>query len=234
MNVNTFKQEYFKNRKWKCAPKKIVNSVVSEVVSVACEILPSHKSLTVLDIGCGQGEYSIEFSKYARKVVGVEPDFDSYKEAVKFRRKTKSKVTFINCPVEKYKTKSSFDIVLSLTTVEHMSHVEKSLKRIFELLKPGGFIYLTVPNKWWPYEHHYRLYFLSWLPLKLANFYVKTYGHRSSYEDSAYSKSYFGMKSLFDKFDCTYEFVLPRDLNSSYIGCGEQSFFYIQLSRSLD
>jgi hypothetical protein len=110
-----------------------------------------------------------------------------------------------------------------------MPNAEKSFKKILELLSGEGIIYLTAPNKLWPYEHHYNLYFLSWLPLPVANFYVRLFRRGKSYEDSAYSRTYFGMKKLFDHLPCAYDFILPQNPGSSYFGCGKKSGSYRSL-----
>ena len=47
-----------------------------------------------------------------------------------------------------------------------------------------------------------------------------------SYEDSAYSKTYFGMKYFFNQFSCEYKFILPQNKNSLYLGCGAGGGMY--------
>lgn len=201
----------------------VASSVVKEILYWAKKELgiPT-KQLTVLDIGSGYGKYSFELEKYVKKVVGVEPFSQVYKKAMNKKEEINSKVNFYNLPIEKYKTKQKYDLVVSLTTLEHMPRAKESFLQVFKLMKRGAVIYLTAPNKLWPYEHHYELWFLSWLPLPLANYYVKITGRGKSYEDSAYSKTYFGMKKFFDQFSCEYKFILPKDSNAAYLGCGTQ------------
>jgi SAM-dependent methyltransferase len=217
------KQEYFKRRLWKKAPQPIINALIKEVEEIAAKKLGKTLSqLSILDVGSGNGEYAVAFSKKAKKVVGVEPFTEAYQQSLKYIAKRKN-LHFINEVIENVSIKEKFDIVLSLTTIEHMPHAEKSYRKVFSLMKKGGIMYLTAPNKLWPYEYHYRLPFLSWLPLPLASMYVRLTKRGSSYEDSAYARTYFGMKSLFDTFACSYSFKLPYDLSSPYIGCGSSS-----------
>jgi 2-polyprenyl-3-methyl-5-hydroxy-6-metoxy-1,4-benzoquinol methylase len=228
--MKQFKQEYFKHRLWEKTPKAIVDAVVLEIEQLAQKELGKPLSkLSILDVGSGAGEYAIALSKKAKKVVGVEPFVDAYNRSTKNKQIAKANVTFINDAIENVKIKNKFDIVLSLTTIEHMPRALTSYRKIFSLLNKGGILYLTGPNKLWPYEYHYRLYFLSWLPLPVANLYVKITGRGTSYEDSAYSRTYFGMKSLFDSFKCTYVFKLPYNLNSAYIGCGSNNRSYTMI-----
>lgn len=225
--VKITEQLYYKSRSPRSISRQVVKSTIQEILSIAeTKINKPLKELTVLDVGSGTGDYSFELEKYVLKVVGVEPYKSVYLEAIQRKIRLSSKVIFRNQAIEDFKTKERFDLVISLTTIEHMPNAQKSFERIFGLMRKGGIIYLTAPNKWWPFEHHYRLPFLSWLPLPLANLYVKFMGRGKSYKDSAYAKSYFGMRKFFDKFPCEYEFVLPTNPNSPYIGCGETSKTY--------
>jgi len=222
----TIDQNYFQLTKWKCMPKDAVRDAVKDILSVArVKLNTPINNLKVLDVGCGAGSYCFGIEKHVRKVVGVEPYKAAYEQSLINKKRFDSKAIFVNKTIEDFRSKEKFDLVLSLTTIEHMPHAEKSFKQIFSLLKKGGITYLTAPNKWWPMENHYGLLFLSWLPLNIANFYVKLFGRGESYVDSAYSKSYFGMKEFFDKFKCKYYFRLP-DKNSNYVGIANKSSFY--------
>ena len=199
--------------------KKIVQAATKEVVEVSRKYLDSSlRSLTVLDVGSGHGEYSSEMSKFFGKVTGVEPFKEAYEVAVKGISKKKN-LKFFHSKIEDFKSKSKFDLIVHLTVFEHMSTPQKGFDRIFSLLKRDGVIYLTAPNKYWPFEQHYGLPFLSWLPLPLANLYLRLAKGIDSYEDCSYSRGYNGMKTFFNQYDCEYEFILPFDINSAYIGC---------------
>ena len=225
--MSKFQQQYYKTIKWEACPTEVVNAVIDEIKHIASyELGKPLNQIKILDVGSGRGEYAIALAKLVKKVVGVEPFEDIYKISLINKQRSKSKAIFINSFIEDFNTNEKFDIALSLTTLEHMPKAEKSYAKVFALLTKGGVLYLTAPNKLWPYESHYRLYFLSWLPLPIANIYVKLMGHGESFTDSSYMLSYFGMRRLFNKFDCTYKFVLPQNLNSAYIGCGNNSFFY--------
>lgn len=79
---------------------------------------------------------------------------------------------------------------------------------------------MTAPNKWWPIEGHYHLPFLSWLPLPVANFYLKSTNKGQSYQSCSYSKSYFGMKKFLNQYDWSYQFLVPK-ADAGYLGCGQ-------------
>lgn len=47
------------------------------------------------------------------------------------------------CRLHKYITGKQFDVIISTEMLEHDSFLEKSLQRMFQLLKPGGLLLLT-------------------------------------------------------------------------------------------
>jgi len=65
-----------------------------------------------------------------------------------------------------------FPRIICFEVVEHLRE-ERNVKKIADLLKPGGKAVFTVPNKWWIFETHgaslpllpwNRVPFFSWLP----------------------------------------------------------------------
>jgi len=78
-----------------------------------------------------------------------------------------------------------FDLVVSNHVMEHVgtrADQTHHLREIRRVLAPGGFAYLAVPNRWRPVEPHFRLPFLSWLPQKLSDRYVKLSGKGDWYD----------------------------------------------------
>lgn len=196
----------------------VVEATINEILEIAKKELNKNlHDLTVLDVGSGKGEHTLELAKYINSVVGIEPYKPSYLIAQEIKGKIRSKAIFQNILIENYKTTKRFDLAISLATIEHMPNAKASFKNVFRLLKNGGMIYMTVPNKLWPLEPHYNLLFLNYLPLPLANLYLRITGKGTSFKDSSYSKTYFGMKSFLSQFPCTYYFYLP-DPNSPYLG----------------
>lgn len=199
-----------------------IKEMVKEILSIAeKELGKPKKELTVLDIGSGFGIYSQELGGYVKKVVGVEPFKGAFDKAVSLNRRPN--VHFYHSLIEDFKTNERFDLVISLTTIEHMPDAEKSFRHVLSLMKKSSIIYLTAPNKLWPIEPHYRLPFLSLLPLSLANFYLRITKKGLTYKDSSYARTYFGMKNLFDMLKCEYSFILPNSYDAMYLGCGTQS-----------
>ena len=205
--------------------EKTNSTAVADCVNGILEVAAKHlqqdlRTLRVLDVGCGTGDYAIEIESRVQSVVAVEPDSVAIKTAKNKCSHLSSNVRLIHGLIENVDIAGPFDLAISLTTVEHMPDAKASYQKILELLRPGGIIYLTAPNKLWPLECHYHLPLLSWLPLPLANRYLKVMGRGESYEDCSYMRTYWGMKKLFSSLDCSFEFVVPDEANS-YVGVGD-------------
>ncbi len=58
----------------------------------------------------------------------------------------------------------SFDIGFSNAVIEHLFTWENQTRMASELQRVCKKWFLTTPNRWYPYEFHARLPFISWLP----------------------------------------------------------------------
>lgn len=78
-----------------------------------------------------------------------------------------------------------FDVVVSNHVLEHVGDRGAQLRHLNELrrvLHPDGIIYFAIPNRWSPYEAHFRLPFLSWLPPRLRTPYVRLLRRGTHYD----------------------------------------------------
>ena len=103
---------------------------------------------TVLDIACGEGYGCHLLSQKARVVTGVDIDKETIiKAKAKYRNSNISflegKAEFI--PLENH----SVDVVTSFETLEHTSNHEAFLSEIKRVLKPGGLLIISTPDKKW-------------------------------------------------------------------------------------
>ncbi len=70
-----------------------------------------------------------------------------------------------------------FDIVYSNAVIEHLGSFEKQKKMAAEVMRVGKSWFVTTPNRWYPFEFHMRLPFVTWLP---RNGYIR-FGQAISY-----------------------------------------------------
>jgi len=100
----------------------------------------------VLDIACGEGYGSNLLAETAEMVKGVDIDESTITKAKnKYGRKN---LSFVTGSVEKIPfDASSFDVVTSFETLEHISAHDTMLTEIKRVLRPGGVLIISTPDK---------------------------------------------------------------------------------------
>lgn len=135
----------------------------------------------ILEIGCGSGIIAARLAELAPQAIVQAVDvadnrivFSGFEFAI---------VKGTDLPFRS----EQFDLVISNHVIEHVgSHLDQleHLREIARVLSPSGVGYLAVPNKWRLIEPHYHLPLLSWLPQKIADYWVQKSG-RGAYYDCA-------------------------------------------------
>ena len=59
-----------------------------------------------------------------------------------------------------------FDIVYSNAVIEHVGDFERQKQMAAEIMRVGKRWFVTTPNRWYPFEFHMRLPFVTWLPFE--------------------------------------------------------------------
>jgi len=57
-----------------------------------------------------------------------------------------------------------FDVIYSNAVIEHVGDFAKQKKMASEIMRVGKRWFVTTPNRWFPFEFHLRLPFVTWLP----------------------------------------------------------------------
>lgn len=76
----------------------------------------------------------------------------------------------------------SFDLLIVNHVYEHVADPGRLFEEVSRVLRPGGRAYVTAGSRWALVEPHYRLPFLSWLPARLADWYLRCSGRGRRYE----------------------------------------------------
>lgn len=99
----------------------------------------------VLDAGCGTGHFSRRSLASGADVVSVDIGVNLLEEARKkgIRKPVASDVTKLAFP------DNTFDIVISSECIEHTPSPETAVSELIRVLRPGGTIVLTCPNRFW-------------------------------------------------------------------------------------
>ena len=97
---------------------------------------------SMLNVGCGAGDFSALAEDHGFTVVGVEPDEAAFHLAQS--RMPKSQL-ILNCSLSELKLERMFDVVVVHDVLEHIENDENAIERITSFLKPGGYIVGSVP-----------------------------------------------------------------------------------------
>lgn len=101
-----------------------------------------------LDLGCGNGCYTIEIARRAAYVCGVDihmPHLRSFRQSLPRVQAPGESLPF---------AAASFDVVTMIEVLEHTRSDIAVLQECFRVLKPGGSLLLFVPNQLYPFESH--------------------------------------------------------------------------------
>ncbi len=109
------------------------------------------KDNLVLDLGCGNGEYSFESASICKRVVGI--DFSSENLAVANRQLARNRLNNISFVKHNLETDnlpfqdSSFSAVLFQDVLEHLNRRNFVLLEISRVLQKDGLLFISVPNR---------------------------------------------------------------------------------------
>ena len=109
---------------------------------IACLPRPAH----VLDAGCGSGYGSAELAKTGASVTGA----DVSGEAVAYAREHfgAQGIRFVEAPCESLPFEpESFDLVTAFEVIEHLERWRDLLAEANRVLKPGGVLLVSTPNR---------------------------------------------------------------------------------------
>lgn len=134
---------------------------------------------TLLDFGCGTGAQTLLFAADFDRIVGVDVEESSI---TTFRRRIDELGLTEKIQALCYDGRTlpladaSVDFVVSFEVLEHVEDERRALSELRRVLKPGGRLAMSVPNRWWIFETHgaalpllewNRVPFFSWLPRPL-------------------------------------------------------------------
>jgi SAM-dependent methyltransferase len=103
----------------------------------------------ILDAGCGIGAYLRRFSELSNQAFGIdieEPRLHKAKDITGRLAVARGEaLPFVN---------DSFTMVFSHEVLEHVDDDLQAMAELVRVTKPGGYLVLFVPNRWFPFETH--------------------------------------------------------------------------------
>lgn len=146
----------------------------------------------LVDFGCGNGAQTLLLAPRFERVTGLDVNREFLAE---FRAEIQARgwqdrvdVAEIGAEIGAEagaaapSSPSLADVVTSFTVLEHVPDERDALARMRGLLRPGGRLLLSVPNKWWLFETHganlpllpwNRVPLVSWWPRALHDKYAR-------------------------------------------------------------
>lgn len=105
------------------------------------EKITSKSGGSILDVGCGTGAFLHTMQQAHWKITGLEPDATARKKALElYKINLDSPEKLFSLPAE------SFDAITMWHVLEHVHELHEYIKKLRELLKPGGKLFIAVPN----------------------------------------------------------------------------------------
>ena len=179
----------------------------------------------VLDIACGEGYGSNLLSGLASEVIGVDIDDATVDNAkIKYRH---SNLQFLTGSAAEIPCADAyFDVVVSFETIEHHDQHDKMMQEIKRVLKPGGLLMISSPDKFFHSDkpgyknpYHVKELYADEFKSLLAKYFKNTFYLRQ--------KSFFGSVMIPD-IDATsneqitmyqggYAEIKPAELEAVYL-----------------
>ncbi len=160
--------------------------------------------LRAVDVGCSAGFIADEIALAGATTSGVDIDEPGLARArarfgdrVDFRLARGEDLPFEDATV---------DLVVLNHIYEHVVDPEAVLADIHRVLRPGGLLYLGVGHRLQVLEPHHRLPFLSWLPRRAADRYLRWTGRGDHYYERYYTPA--GLRRLVGAFD-VWDYTAP-------------------------
>ncbi|RLJ01850.1 MAG: hypothetical protein DRP11_03810 [Candidatus Aenigmatarchaeota archaeon] len=114
------------------------NTLLEEIV----RRLP--KNSRILDLGCGSGVFIEKLKeKGFKNIIGLDINLEHLKYSLTIDKNN----TLVLGKGEELPFRRKFDAVICAEVIEHTKEPFKMLKEMRRILKPGGLLFITTPNK---------------------------------------------------------------------------------------
>jgi SAM-dependent methyltransferase len=102
----------------------------------------------------------------------------------------------------------TIDVVICSQVYEHVPDDIRLFSEVYRILKPGGIVFFSGPNRLFPYEFHYSLPFFHWLPGPLADLCLRVLGRGDHFYE--HLRTIWSLRRALSKFeiqDLTVDFL---------------------------
>lgn len=148
------------------------------------------KNKSLLEVGCGLGDFVLQCRRNQIYAFGVEPHNNSYGDLKDIGDKLtshfmldKSFIKYEDAENLSFHT-NSFDVVYSHYVLEHSCNPIKILTESWRVLKPGGDLLFVFPNYGSFWEGHYGCLWPPYASRSLGKLWVRCFGKNPSFIDT--------------------------------------------------
>ena len=154
------------------------------------------QNFSCLDLGCSNGLITLEIASLFGHVVGLDYDGQAVRMTPVEKRQ---EFLFIHGDAMCLPfPDQSFEAVICSQVYEHVPSDLRLFAEIERILKPGGVVFFSGPNKVFPVEPHYYLPFLHWLPEKWADGYLRLLRKGSHFYER--SRTPWNLRKIFARY----------------------------------
>jgi 2-polyprenyl-3-methyl-5-hydroxy-6-metoxy-1,4-benzoquinol methylase len=143
-NAQAFYDDYWRNRTTRLNSHEVarLGEILCALAMLGSEYL-KREDLEICDLGCGSGWLSNELCKF-----GATTGVDLSESGVELARQRWPAVSeFHAADVTQWRPGRQFDLVVSSEVFEHIDDKRAFVDTVHTILKPGGYLLLTTPNR---------------------------------------------------------------------------------------
>ncbi len=180
----------------------------------------------LLELGSGAGGISVSMAREGAIAVGLEPMWEGVVASrVRLSKYPDIRCLFVQGVGEQLPFRhSSFDLIVSYQVFEHVADIEQVVKETFRVLKPGGRFLHHIPNYLYPWEGHYRIFWVPLLPKSFGKLYAWLWGMDPRFLDTLNYSTPRAIRRIFSAVgfsdlrdlaleDCLAKFDAPEKFN---------------------
>ena len=126
------------------------------------EIVLHHLTGKILDIGCGEGELLIKATLLGHDITGMDRSKKELEIAHATAKISNVKIKTINSDIDNMEfAPETFDVVIMGEIIEHLLDPFEDVKRVLEIIKPGGKLIITTPSGFAHFDSDHKNFFFT-------------------------------------------------------------------------
>ena len=110
-----------------------LGNIIQRIERKVLKFLPPTKPLSILNIGCGEGQSAMFFARNGYVVSACDTSDENLEKAKKLSEKAGLKINFFNADIVDYQIETKFDIIFACGALQYVPQKERA--RIFKMFQ---------------------------------------------------------------------------------------------------